>query len=68
MPSATAAPRTPSRTAAATEGQAPYTARPAARWLGLASALTLWAAYFPLDWGWLGWVALIPLLALADVR
>jgi apolipoprotein N-acyltransferase len=30
----------------------------------LASALLLWACYFPLAWGWLAWVALVPLLSL----
>jgi apolipoprotein N-acyltransferase len=30
----------------------------------LASAGLLWLSYFPLAWGWLGWVALVPLLAL----
>src|SRR5947209_18606600 len=30
----------------------------------LASAALLWACYFPLAWGWLAWVALVPLLCL----
>lgn len=30
----------------------------------LASALLLWLGYFPVAWGWLGWVALVPLLTL----
>src|SRR5947209_18477373 len=30
----------------------------------LASAALLWACFFPLAWGWLAWVALVPLLAL----
>jgi apolipoprotein N-acyltransferase len=30
----------------------------------LASAVLLWLAYFPADVGWLGWVALVPLLGL----
>jgi len=28
------------------------------------SALLLWMCFFPLAWGWLGWIALVPLLAL----
>ncbi len=30
----------------------------------LASGLLLWLCYFPVDWAWLGWVALVPLLCL----
>ena len=30
----------------------------------LASAALLWLCYFPVNWGWLAWVALVPLLAL----
>src|SRR5688572_4418666 len=30
----------------------------------LASAVLLWACFFPLSWGWLSWVALVPLLTL----
>lgn len=30
----------------------------------LASSLLLWLCFFPLAWCWLGWVALVPLLAL----
>jgi apolipoprotein N-acyltransferase len=30
----------------------------------LATALLLWLSFFPVDWGWLGWVALVPLLTL----
>ncbi len=30
----------------------------------LASGLLLWMCYFPLAWGWLGWIAVVPLLAL----
>src|SRR5437879_4321080 len=29
-----------------------------------ATALLLWLCYFPVAWGWLGWVALVPLLTL----
>lgn len=36
--------------------------------LGLASSLLLWASYYPLNWGWLGWVALIPLLGLVRAQ
>src|SRR5438132_9892423 len=36
----------------------------------LLSAVLLWACYFPLNAGWLGWVALVPLLSLvrSDAR
>lgn len=34
----------------------------------LASAPLLWAAYFPLSWGWLAWFALVPLLTLVRSR
>ena len=30
----------------------------------VSSGLLLWACYFPLAWGWLAWVALVPLLCL----
>jgi len=29
------------------------------------AAVLLWCSHFPLSWGWLAWVALVPLLALA---
>ncbi|HEY7310156.1 MAG TPA: apolipoprotein N-acyltransferase, partial [Gemmataceae bacterium] len=32
--------------------------------LALTSAVLLWLCYFPLAWGWLAWVALVPFLAL----
>ncbi|HLN32820.1 MAG TPA: apolipoprotein N-acyltransferase [Gemmataceae bacterium] len=32
--------------------------------LALAGAALLWLCYFPANWGWLAWVALVPLLAL----
>lgn len=32
------------------------------------SSLLLWLAYFPVGWGWLGWVALVPFLALVRAR
>src|SRR5262249_55359550 len=34
------------------------------------SGVLLWACYFPLAWGWLAWIALVPLLALvrSDAR
>jgi len=32
--------------------------------LALASAALLWLCFFPANWGWLAWVALVPLLAL----
>jgi apolipoprotein N-acyltransferase len=34
----------------------------------LATAGLLWLAYFPVAWGWLGWVALVPLLCLVRAR
>lgn len=34
----------------------------------LVSAGLLWMCFFPLAWGWLGWVAIVPLLALARVQ
>ncbi len=37
-------------------------------WWATASAALLWMSYFPLAWGWLGWVALAPLLALARMQ
>jgi apolipoprotein N-acyltransferase len=40
------------------------------RWVLLCpvtSAVLLWAAYFPLAWGWCAWFALVPLLALARI-
>jgi apolipoprotein N-acyltransferase len=30
----------------------------------LLTAGLLWLCYFPVDWGWLGWIALVPLLSL----
>src|SRR5947199_9606717 len=35
---------------------------------GLATGGLLWAGYFPAACGWLGWVALVPLLVLVRVR
>jgi apolipoprotein N-acyltransferase len=32
--------------------------------LGLTTSVLLWLSYYPLAWGWLGWIALVPLLAL----
>ena len=32
--------------------------------LALASGALLWASYYPLNWGWLAWVALVPLLGM----
>lgn len=36
----------------------------------LASSILLWLCFYPLAWGWLGWIALVPLLFLvrADAR
>jgi apolipoprotein N-acyltransferase len=36
--------------------------------LALASSGLLWLCYFPVAWGWLAWVALVPLLALVRCR
>jgi apolipoprotein N-acyltransferase len=36
--------------------------------LGAVSALLLWGAFTPLDWGFLGWVAVAPVLLLARIR
>jgi apolipoprotein N-acyltransferase len=36
--------------------------------LSLATGLLLWLCYFPVDWGWIGWVALVPFLALVRLR
>ncbi len=33
----------------------------------LATGLLLWMCFFPLAWGWLGWVAIVPLLALVRI-
>jgi apolipoprotein N-acyltransferase len=33
-------------------------------WLGVASGALLWACYYPVNCGWLAWVALVPLLCL----
>jgi apolipoprotein N-acyltransferase len=40
------------------------------RWLGLAvlSGFGLWLCHFPVAWGWLAWVALVPVLALTRVQ
>src|SRR5580704_14980722 len=53
---------------AAKPAAAPVKMRPPfrLRWLGLAllSGATLWLCHFPVAWGWLAWVALVPILAL----
>jgi len=36
--------------------------------LGPLSGLLLWLCYFPVGWGWLGWVALVPLLGLVRAQ
>jgi apolipoprotein N-acyltransferase len=40
------------------------------RWLGLAilSGLMLWLCHFPVAWGWLAWVGLVPVLTLTRVQ
>lgn len=50
---------------AALAGQSPSAQRIAV--LALAPALALWAAFPPLDWAWLAWVAPWPWLALTQV-
>ena len=44
-------------------------ARPAPRLmiLALASGGLLWASFYPLNWGWLAWFALVPLLGMVRV-
>ncbi|TWT58416.1 Apolipoprotein N-acyltransferase [Thalassoglobus neptunius] len=32
-----------------------------------ATAAMLWAAFTPLDWGWLAWISLVPLLSIARI-
>jgi apolipoprotein N-acyltransferase len=34
----------------------------------LLSSLLLWLCYYPADWGWLGWVALVPFLTLVRMQ
>ncbi|MGE0374902.1 MAG: apolipoprotein N-acyltransferase, partial [Planctomycetaceae bacterium] len=36
--------------------------------LSLLTAALSWAMFTPLDWGWLGWVALVPVLVLCRIR
>jgi apolipoprotein N-acyltransferase len=36
--------------------------------LGPLTGLLLWLCYFPVGWGWLGWVALVPLLGLVRAQ
>lgn len=43
-------------------------AKPKLALLALASALLLWASFYPLNWGWLGWIALTPLLGVVRAR
>jgi apolipoprotein N-acyltransferase len=37
-------------------------------WPALLTSVLLWFSYFPLNWGWLGWVAMVPLLCLVRSR
>lgn len=48
--------------------QSPNVSRWACLAPALASGLLLWMCYFPLGWGWLGWVALVPLLSLVRAQ
>ena len=36
--------------------------------LALGTAVLLWASFYPLNFGWLGWVALVPLLGLVRAQ
>ncbi len=57
---------------AVTQSMQPGTAPKTSIWLSLIPAATtggfLWMCYFPLAWGWLGWIALVPLLALVRMQ
>src|SRR5438874_467058 len=50
------------------EAQAARVALPRGQWrllgFGVASGVLLWLCHFPVGWGWLAWIALVPLLAL----
>src|SRR5438874_13304294 len=63
-------PACPDAKATASPLRLPAGARPRVLLPALASAALLWACYFPLAWGWLAWVALVPLLCLvrSDAR
>jgi apolipoprotein N-acyltransferase len=39
-----------------------------APWLALVTGAILWMCHFPLAWGWLAWVALVPLLSLVRMH
>jgi apolipoprotein N-acyltransferase len=61
---ATSAQPEPERSPAPVAGRASGAPRPHLALPALASAGLLWLCYFPVAWGWLGWVALVPLLTL----
>lgn len=46
----------------------PRQQRPGRLWPSLASSVLLYLSFFPVAWGWLGWVALVPLLFLVRSR
>jgi apolipoprotein N-acyltransferase len=52
---------------ATTGGALNQTKTPGPRWrlvgLGASTGVLLWLCHFPVAWGWLAWVALVPLLA-----
>jgi apolipoprotein N-acyltransferase len=50
----------------ASAGQAAFLGWRASLALALASAVLLWLSFYPMNWGWLGWVALVPLLFLTQ--
>src|SRR6267378_2727638 len=53
-----------------TQPAEPASPAPPRAWLrscllpAMLSGVLLWTCHFPLAWGWLGWVALVPLLCL----
>lgn len=50
------------------EGQKRPQPAPALLLLALTSAALLWACFYPLNYGWLGWIALVPLLGLVRAQ
>ncbi len=72
-PSATLNPRIRNRSSLAHAAAAPLTEpQPVSAWVvfavALASSLLLYLCYFPVAWGFLGWVALAPFLVLVRAR
>src|SRR3954447_19120939 len=50
------------------EGRERPAPAPPLMWLSLASACLLWASFYPLNIGWLAWIALVPFLGLVRAR